>query len=534
MAFYLILDTETDGYFKDFNQPFTNTENWPPIKQIAWIIAEEYGNEVIERNFHIVKNEDTKAIFQNLITDINEYKPIIVGHNIDFDSNIVGAEFVRLEFYNHILNCELICTMNSTIDYCGLENDKWPRLQELYTKIFNTPFEGAHDALNDVKATSKCFFYLKNSGFKFTSFRDSISNYAQYERQIKERRENHFLNIYRGYAIQELLRLFRLKSTELSIDDEINFYQNNFYKFSLEQLGKNGTNDLNLSEVQKEFYLTNESPLLKLLSLDKLNDSFTEEAKEKLKSFPIGGDLFLYCALHKHDDDRTHFKLIAKEFFNYLFSYELYLRANVRHTKNNNTGEVAMTMDDLIESLKSKITNNQIKMVEVPTWLALIFHKDIYNYEFIASNVLEGRKIRIKEEIVQLAQLIELSRPKLKTQQEFIQFTAFLQHIHEAMPTEFKADIQKIRSSFNQSFEKKKDGCFVATLVYGSYDNEEVLLLREYRDTHLKGHLFGRAFISTYYFLSPTLVKFLKNKPFVNSYIKNFLDIILKHFAENK
>ena len=528
MAFYLILDTETDGFFKDFNQPFTNTENWPSIKQIAWIVAEENGNEIIERNFHLVKDEETKLIFQNLVNDINEYKPIIVGHNIDFDSNIVGAEFVRLEFYNHILNCELICTMNSTVDYCSLENSKWPRLQELYTKIFGIPFEGAHDALNDVKATLKCFFYLKNSGFIFTTYRDSLSNYTLYEREIKERRENHLLNVFRGYALQELLRLFRLKKDNLGIDAEIDFYQNNFYKFSLEQLGTSNGSDINISEAQKAFYLSNEKPLLALLSLDKLNDSFTDDTKNKLSTLPIGGDLFLYCTLHEYDNKKENLKLIAKEYFNYLFSFELYLRASARQIKNNDAGEVTMTMDDLIESLKSKIINNQIKMVDVPTWLALIFNKDIYNYENIAAKDLEGRKIRIKDEIVKLAQLIDLSRPKLTTQQEFIQFTAYLQYIHEAMPEEFKAETQQLRSNFNQSFEKKKDGCFIATSIYGSYNQEEVIFLREYRDTYLKSNFAGRLFIGVYYFVSPHFVRALKDKDVINSYVRKILNLIVK------
>ena len=53
----------------------------------------------------------------------------------------------------------------------------------------------------------------------------------------------------------------------------------------------------------------------------------------------------------------------------------------------------------------------------------------------------------------------------------------------------------------------KKKGCYVATCVYGSYDCPEVWVLRRFRDTMLMNHLFGRAFVKSYYWLSPILVR---------------------------
>lgn len=50
-------------------------------------------------------------------------------------------------------------------------------------------------------------------------------------------------------------------------------------------------------------------------------------------------------------------------------------------------------------------------------------------------------------------------------------------------------------------------GCYVATAVYGSYDCPEVWTLRRYRDNTLAETWYGRAFIRTYYAISPTLVK---------------------------
>ena len=52
-----------------------------------------------------------------------------------------------------------------------------------------------------------------------------------------------------------------------------------------------------------------------------------------------------------------------------------------------------------------------------------------------------------------------------------------------------------------------KSGCYVATAVYGSYDCPQVWTLRRYRDYTLAETWYGRAFIRTYYAISPTLVK---------------------------
>lgn len=54
---------------------------------------------------------------------------------------------------------------------------------------------------------------------------------------------------------------------------------------------------------------------------------------------------------------------------------------------------------------------------------------------------------------------------------------------------------------------KKKQGCYVATCVYGSYDCPQVWILRRYRDYHLAATRHGRLCIWFYYLVSPWIVK---------------------------
>ncbi len=74
------------------------------------------------------------------------------------------------------------------------------------------------------------------------------------------------------------------------------------------------------------------------------------------------------------------------------------------------------------------------------------------------------------------------------------------------------------------SVEEGGGGCYVATAVYGSYDCPQVWTLRRYRDYTLAETWYGRAFIRTYYAISPTLVKWFGNKEWFKKMWKGKLD----------
>ena len=68
------------------------------------------------------------------------------------------------------------------------------------------------------------------------------------------------------------------------------------------------------------------------------------------------------------------------------------------------------------------------------------------------------------------------------------------------------------------------DACYVATCVYGSYDCPEVWTLRRFRDDYLKRHLLGRAFIKTYYAISPKIVALRGNRSTFRRFWRRVLD----------
>lgn len=80
----------------------------------------------------------------------------------------------------------------------------------------------------------------------------------------------------------------------------------------------------------------------------------------------------------------------------------------------------------------------------------------------------------------------------------------------------------------------QKEGCYIATAVYGNYDAPEVLILRTFRDTVLKRTKLGRLFIKIYYAISPQLACKLKNYPCMNNKVKLILDRVVCWISDKK
>ena len=182
----LFFDTETTGVPLNYKASSSDTKNWPRLVQLAWVLTDEEGNRIHTGNL-IVKPEGfiipTDATRVHGITTqraneegvplaevIEQFKAdldvanYIVGHNVDFDKKIVGAEMIRLGLKDIMDSKKSYCTMQSSIDFCkipGKYGYKYPKLQELYKKFFGTEFDNAHDAMNDIEATEKCFWELR-------------------------------------------------------------------------------------------------------------------------------------------------------------------------------------------------------------------------------------------------------------------------------------------------------------------------------------------------------------------------------------
>ena len=185
-GWYLFFDTETTGTPLDYNAPSSDIRNWPRLVQLGWILMTEDGEKVSKGNYIIkpdgftIPIEATKIhkittkmalelgynlsyVIDKFLQDFNKAK-YIVGHNIDFDKKIIGAELIRLSKPDIMNSKQAFCTMKSSTDFCkipGYYGYKYPKLQELYHKLFGRDFEEAHNAASDIEATQQCFWELR-------------------------------------------------------------------------------------------------------------------------------------------------------------------------------------------------------------------------------------------------------------------------------------------------------------------------------------------------------------------------------------
>lgn len=193
----LFFDTETTGLPVNFNAPYTDTENWPRLVQLAWqrysgevLIAESVaviypnGFEIPEAasRIHGITMEQallgTKINFalHGIERALNKVE-LVVCHNYWFDFPIVAAEMHRVGMVAAVEVLEKTpwcCTKESGTDLCKIpkltgyyknsNKYKWPSLDELHQFLFNEPIAGReqfHDALTDVRATARCYFEMQ-------------------------------------------------------------------------------------------------------------------------------------------------------------------------------------------------------------------------------------------------------------------------------------------------------------------------------------------------------------------------------------
>jgi len=179
--FYLVFDVETTGVKASDN-----------IVQLAAILSDDQGKELDRMNCIIAptdfviskQNSQIHGITQQIAQDKGMERitvlllflelvtraDVLVAHNLKFDFRFVCGALEKLDLLDReaarkLLRMESVCTMKTTTHFTGIPQGKgykWPKLNELYSKLFGTGFEGAHNAIVDVEATLKCFFELKS------------------------------------------------------------------------------------------------------------------------------------------------------------------------------------------------------------------------------------------------------------------------------------------------------------------------------------------------------------------------------------
>ena len=184
----LFFDTETTGIPRNYNAPVSDVENWPRLVQLGFIVMDgktslvetefiikPVGFEIpVETsNIHGITTEKALAEGVSIQDALGVFcfwvqeSETIIGHNISFDLSIVGAEFWRLYQNDPFAGKKTVCTMKSSTQFVGIPRSggfKYPKLHELYRKLFDKDMGAAHTALQDIQNTATCYFELVERG----------------------------------------------------------------------------------------------------------------------------------------------------------------------------------------------------------------------------------------------------------------------------------------------------------------------------------------------------------------------------------
>ena len=203
-----VFDTETTGLPKTKQMTENDLPLWPHIVQLSYIIYNDLNNDLETTQDHIIQlpeniiisqecvnihgitNErckseggDLKYLLRDFLDDFYNCD-LIVGHNLQFDLNMLRVEIMRIiqdsiyfekEYFEEALQnlnaCKkYYCTMQESIDLCDIQTTnkrgvkfvKYPKLLELHEKLFQCKPQNLHNSLNDVLVTMRCFYMLKN------------------------------------------------------------------------------------------------------------------------------------------------------------------------------------------------------------------------------------------------------------------------------------------------------------------------------------------------------------------------------------
>jgi DNA polymerase-3 subunit epsilon len=209
-----VFDTETTGLAKTkiINESTLNL--WPYIVQFSYVIYDTEINKIIKtvdlviripENINISDEVSDIHGITNFISQTSQYTindaliefcsdylnyniDLIVGHNLSFDINMLKIELIReinnqnnisdkrhfsqlLDILNDkkIDSNELYCTMQKSIELCNLKTKnkygkeylKFPKLNELHIKLFNSSPKNLHNSLNDVLICLRCYYMLE-------------------------------------------------------------------------------------------------------------------------------------------------------------------------------------------------------------------------------------------------------------------------------------------------------------------------------------------------------------------------------------
>ena len=242
----------------------------------------------------------------------------MVGNNISFDRNIMGAEYLRVGLKDALEGKAIIdtCTEETAL-LCKLSGGrggkfKLPTLSELYYHLFKKKFEEAHNATSDVEATTRVFFELLRNGLINP---EAFSDVNIQTLEIKKQKTPFTLVGLKHENLKEASLALKQKEKKLTskIEHETNsalqdapfVHLHNHTQFSVLQATSriNQLIDAAYKDSMPAIAITDHANLMGAFHFIKTINIFNSKLEDQEKIKPIIGCEFYVCEDHK---DKTH------------------------------------------------------------------------------------------------------------------------------------------------------------------------------------------------------------------------------------
>ena len=122
----------------------------------------------IDEKRMIAEGVHPEIVANNLVNDMMLCN-FTIAHNNEFDMKVLNCFLFRCGYSPTIFEGKTnLCTMKpltNVLKIKGKYGNKWPSLQEAYCNLVDTKgFEGAHDAMTDVRACRDIFWKALDAG----------------------------------------------------------------------------------------------------------------------------------------------------------------------------------------------------------------------------------------------------------------------------------------------------------------------------------------------------------------------------------
>lgn len=143
----MFFDTETSGLPRQMDAPIARLDNWPRVIQLAWILTDFQGRVISERQFlvqpgqwrmqpgalrvHGITLSHARQHGRPLAEVLNRFAldllqtDSVIGHNVQFDQKILGAEFLRVGQTNPLQKRHAQCTMKMGASFLQRHYPDW-------------------------------------------------------------------------------------------------------------------------------------------------------------------------------------------------------------------------------------------------------------------------------------------------------------------------------------------------------------------------------------------------------------------------